>query len=214
MKALKNIFVGFLVSFIGSIPLGYLNVVGYEIFLASGIYNLLLFLSGVVCIEIFVVYFTLAFAKPLVNNKKLMKSIDIFAVFFLLILAYSFYASANTAVGNQGVLKKYITYSPFLLGILLNCINFLQLPFWTGWNLYLLNGKYVSVERNDKFFYVGGTIIGTFIGMLSLILVLDSIASQSFRFSQYIIPVCIPLFFVTMSVIQMVKVYRKYYQKK
>jgi hypothetical protein len=214
MRAIKNIFVGFLVSFIGSIPLGYLNVIGYEIFSKLGIYNLFQFLSGVICIEMFVVYFTLVFATPLVNNKKLMKTIDVFAVFFLLILSYSFYASTNNSVGNQSVLKKHMSYSPFLIGVLLNCINFLQLPFWTGWNLYLLNGKFISLGRKYKFFYVGGTIIGTFIGMLSLILLLDSVSSQSFRFSQYIIPVCIPLFFVIMSVVQMVKVYRKYYKKR
>jgi hypothetical protein len=43
MKAIKNIFIGFLVSFIGSIPLGYLNVIGFEIYSKLGVSNLILF---------------------------------------------------------------------------------------------------------------------------------------------------------------------------
>ena len=37
MQNIKNIFIGFLVSFIGSIPLGYLNVVGYDVFKKFGL---------------------------------------------------------------------------------------------------------------------------------------------------------------------------------
>ena len=91
MKGIKNILVGFSVSFIGSIPLGYLNIVGFEIYSVFGVEELLLYLLGVICIEAFVIYFTLIFASRLVNNKKLMKIIDIFGVVFLLVLAYSFY---------------------------------------------------------------------------------------------------------------------------
>lgn len=78
MTVLKNICVGFLVSFIGSIPLGYLNVIGFEIFSKLGINSLVYFLLGVIFVEMFVIYFILLFVKQLVNNKKLMKAIDFF----------------------------------------------------------------------------------------------------------------------------------------
>ena len=85
MQRFKNILVGFLVSFIGSIPLGYLNLAGLEIYSKSGLHNLILFLFGVVFIETFVIYFTLLFAKQLVNNKNLMKFIDFFSVVLCLL---------------------------------------------------------------------------------------------------------------------------------
>ena len=71
MKALKNIFVGFLVSFIGSVPLGYLNVIGFEIYRKLGVNSLIFFLFGFICLEMLVIYYTLIFVKQLVNNKKL-----------------------------------------------------------------------------------------------------------------------------------------------
>ncbi|RDI58469.1 hypothetical protein [Flavobacterium glaciei] len=214
MKALKNIFVGFLVSFIGSIPLGYLNVIGFEIYSRLGMNSLVFFLLGVIFVEMFVIYFTLIFAKQLVNNKKLMKFIDFFAVFFLLIIGFSFYASGNQTIEQQNVLDKYAMYSPFLIGVFLSAINFLQVPFWTGWNLYLVNGNYISIVNKLKLFYIAGTLIGTFMGMLSLVLILNTLDQNTTSFSKYVIPIVIPLFFVILAVVQMVKVYKKYYHKK
>lgn len=214
MKALKNIFVGFLVSFIGSIPLGYLNVVGFEIYSKLGMNSLIFFLLGVIFVEMFVIYFTLIFAKQLVNNKKLMKIIDFFAVFFLLILGYSFYAHSNQTIEQQGILEKYAMYSPFLIGVFLNGVNFLQLPFWTGWNLYLMNGNYISIVNKLKQYYIAGTLIGTFLGMLTLVLILNTLSQNTTGFSKYVMPVIIPSFFVVMALVQMGKVYKKYYRNK
>ncbi|MBG6063056.1 hypothetical protein IWX83_002864 [Flavobacterium sp. CG_9.1] len=214
MKELKNIFIGFLVSFIGSIPLGYLNLIGFEIYVKLGINSLFLFLAGVIFVEMFVIYFTLQFAKQLVSNKKLMKIIDFCAIFFLLILAYSFFASANQPIEQQGIVEKYATYSPFLIGVFLSAINFLQVPFWTGWNLYLMNGNYISIVNKDKVYYIAGTLVGTFMGMLGLILILNTLAQNTSSFSMYVIPVVIPFFFVVLAVVQIVKVYRKHYRNK
>lgn len=214
MKSLKNIFVGFIVSFVGSIPLGYLNIIGFEIYIKFGMNSLVSFLSGVVSVEVFVIYFTLIFANSLVNNKKLMKAIEIFAIFFLLILAYSFYSHFNQTAENHNYLEKYVMYSPFLIGVFLNCLNFLQLPFWTGWNLYLINSKYVFIEKNLKYFYIVGTVLGTFLGMMALILALNSITMNTGSLSEYIMPVLIPMVFIGLALFQVYKVYTKYYSFK
>ena len=108
MKVIKNILVGFIVSFIGSIPLGYLNIIGFQIYAEFGIENVVQYLLGVVFVEAFVVYFTLIFANRLVSNIKLMRVIDVFGVFFLLFLAYSFYSYSNQTAANSNYLQKYM----------------------------------------------------------------------------------------------------------
>lgn len=210
MKVLKNILVGFIVSFLGSIPLGYLNIIGFEIYTKFGVNKLLLYLLGVIAVEVFVIYFTLLFANRLANNKKLMKAIDIFGVFFLLLLAYSFYSHSNQSVSNEHYLEKYIDYSPFLIGLILSGVNFLQLPFWTGWNLYLINAKYIVVGRTLKFYYILGTITGTFLGMIVLVFFLNAISQNTQSFSKYLFPVIIPVFFIFLAVVQGYKVFKKY----
>lgn len=207
----KNILVGFSVSFIGSIPLGYLNIIGFEIYSAFGVEELLLYLLGVIFIEGFVIYFTLVFANKLVNNKRLMKMIDVFGILFLLVLAYSFYSLSSESAANHNYLEKYLAYPPFLIGLILSSLNFLQLPFWTGWNLYLINGDYIKSEKSFKFIYLSGTLIGTFLGMITLVYFLDSLSQNAENFAKYLMPVVIPLFFFVLAGIQGYKVFKKYF---
>jgi threonine/homoserine/homoserine lactone efflux protein len=210
MQALKNILVGFLVSFIGSIPLGYLNIVGFQIYEKSGMNSVIPYLIGVILIEIFVIYFTLIFAQQLADNQKLLKFIEIFSIFFMLLLAYVFYSQSDSEVSKQDYLPKYIAYSPFYIGVVLSCFNFIQIPFWTGWNLYLINSRFIVVEKKLKFLYLIGTLIGTFFGMLALILSLNLVTQHSESLSKWILSVLIPLFFIGLAIFQMFKFYKKH----
>ena len=101
MKTLKNILVGFLISFIGSIPLGYLNIVGFQIYVKLGLANVIWFLIGVLTVEAIVIYFTLVFAKKLAKNEKLLKTIEIFSIFFMLLLAYIFHSQNSSQDSGQ-----------------------------------------------------------------------------------------------------------------
>jgi len=210
MKPLKNITAGFIVSFLGSLPLSYLNIIGVEVFSKFGLNSLVFYLVGVIIAQTVVVYFTVIFANQLVNNKKLMKVIDFFAILFLLLLAYLFYTHSNQTVEEHNYLESYVRYSPFLIGMVLCGLNFLQIPFWMAWNLYLMNANHIVLHSKLKFHYIFGTLVGTFWGMLLAILVLDSLSQNTFSFSKYIMPVCIPLFFVVLAFFQIFKVYKKY----
>ncbi|MGK4569402.1 hypothetical protein [Flavobacterium sp. 3HN19-14] len=84
------------------------------------------------------------------------------------------------------------------------------MPFWTGWNIYLINGKYISVENNDKFSYLAGTLAGTFLGMLSLVLFLNTLTASTDFLSKYLMAVIIPLFFLGMAIYQTYKFQKKY----
>lgn len=209
MKSLKNIGVGFAVSFLGSIPLGYLNLAGLEIYSNNGIYDLLMFLSGVILIETFVIYFTLKFALQIMMNKKLMKFIDLFSVVLMFALAYVFFISTDKREVHTDFLSSYLMFSPFAVGVILNCFNFLQLPFWTGWALFLIDGKYIVVDGNLKYYYIAGTAAGVFSGMFSLIVVLYAVFQKADQFSNLILPIFIPLFFFCAGCIQLIKVCRK-----
>ena len=211
MQTIKNIFVGFLVSFIGSIPLGYLNVVGYEIYKRNGLNQTILYLLGVIFIEFFVIYFTLIFAKRLISNLKLIRFIEGFSVVFMFVLAYIFYSSGNSVQENKTV---FLTISQcfFYVGIFLSCTNFIQIPFWLSWNLYLLNGNYIEVSKYRKYFYVFGTVTGTFFGMLALILSLNFLTLQTDFLSKYLMRIIIPLVFVGLGILQGIKFYRTYFK--
>ena len=209
MQNVKNIFVGFLVSFIGSIPLGYLNVIGFEIYKSRGLFSTIHYLLGVVIIEFIVIFSTLHFANKLNQNSKLLKFIEAFSTVFMFVLAYVFYSSGNSDDASKTIFSG-IDQNFLLTGILYSALNFIQIPFWLSWNLYLLNGNYIEVSNTRKYFYVFGTIIGTFLGMLILILSLHYFATNVDFLSNYLVQIIIPLVFLGLGVFQAVKFYRKY----
>lgn len=210
MQLLKNIFVGFLVSFLGSIPLGYLNVVGFEIYQSVGLLSTLYYLGGVILIEFVVILSTLLFAKKLMENKRLLKFIEGFSVFFMFVLAFVFYASSQSATSIALFDEIYLDTSPFVLGIYLSLFNFIQIPFWLSWNLYLLNGNHIEISNSRKYFYVFGTVAGTFMGMLLLILSLHFVANQTELLAAYLMKLILPIVFFGLGCLQGFKFYRKY----
>lgn len=210
MQLLKNIFVGFLVSFLGSIPLGYLNVVGFEIYQSVGLLSTLYYLGGVILIEFVVILSTLLFAKKLMENKRLLKFIEGFSVFFMFVLAFVFYASSQSATSISLFDEIYLDTSPFVLGIYLSLFNFIQIPFWLSWNLYLLNGNHIEISNSRKYFYVFGTVAGTFMGMLLLILSLHFVANQTELLAAYLMKLILPIVFFGLGCLQGFKFYRKY----
>lgn len=212
MQNIKNIFTGFLVSFIGSIPLGYLNVVGYDVFKKFGLNETVFYLLGVISIEFFVIYFTLLFANQLIANQKLLKFIEGFSVVFMFVLAFIFYTSASSETTNPSVLERYVKYSPFVVGLILSSLNFIQVPFWTSWNLYLLNGNYIEISKSRKYFYVFGTVFGTFSGMLVLIFSLNYLTLEFEFFKLFLFQFIIPIVFVALGIFQGFKFYKKYYK--
>ena len=169
LKIFKNILVGFAISFIGSIPLGYLNLIGYQIYSTSNINQLNLYLFGVLIIEAIVIYATLKFSSKISMNPKWKNYISVFSFIFLLGIAILTYNSTSNESNALDKYNAYLSYSAFISGIILSCINVAQVPFWMSWNLYLTNEKYIIVEDKNEWFYVLGTIIGTYCGMLAII---------------------------------------------
>lgn len=190
MKILKNILVGFLISFIGSIPLGYLNLFGYQIYSTSNFNQLSLYLFGVLIVEAIVIYTTLKFSTKISMNPKWKNYISIFSFIFLLVIAFLTYTSSSNDTNSLEKYNSYLSYSALISGIILSSINFAQIPFWMSWNLYLTNENYIISKGKLGLVYVLGTVIGTYFGMLAIIFSIEAakdknLISPTF-FSKYI----------------------------
>lgn len=213
MKIFKNILVGFAISFIGSIPLGYLNLIGYQIYSTSNINQLNLYLFGVLIIEAIVIYATLKFSSKISMNPKWKNYISVFSFIFLLGIAILTYNSTSNESNALDKYNAYLSYSAFISGIILSCINVAQVPFWMSWNLYLTNEKYIIVEDKNEWFYVLGTIIGTYCGMLAIIFSIQAaknkdIISPDF-FSKYIWVI-----FLVLAIFQLFQIIRNNMKSK
>ncbi|MES2863083.1 MAG: hypothetical protein V4666_03110 [Bacteroidota bacterium] len=180
MKILKNIIVGFAVSFIGSIPLGYLNLIGYQIYTTSNINQLNLYLFGVLCVEAIVIYTTLKFSSKISMNPKWKNYISIFSFIFLLGIALLTYNSTSNESNVLDKYNSYLSYSALISGIILSGLNFAQIPFWMSWNLYLTNENYITSSGKKGLFYVFGTIVGTYFGMLAIVFSIQAAKNEDY----------------------------------
>jgi threonine/homoserine/homoserine lactone efflux protein len=208
---LKNTLVGFLVSFIGSLPLGYLNLIGFQVYIENGFNSLIFYILGVILIESVVIYSTLLFAAKLNSNRKLLKIIEVFSVVFMFLLAYLFYAQGQIEVTQENFLKNYLAYSAFAIGLICNALNFMQIPFWLSWNLYVVNKNYIDAHKKNQSYYVLGTLVGSFMGILTIVMILNYATENTSVLSKYLMSVLIPVFFVGMGLYQLFVFFRKYY---
>jgi hypothetical protein len=211
MKILKNIFFGFSVGFLGSIPVGYLNIIGIQIYKNKGILELIFYLFGVISIEVLVIYFTLIFAKKLSENIKLKKQIALFELCFYIVLAFLFYNCFDFSITSNHKTLNFAGYSTFFIGLILNSFNFMQIPFWTTWNLYLLSKNLIIIEKKLKYYYLIGTFFGVFFGMLFLVLILSNIILNFNTEATIIFKKILPLFLILISIVKGFKFQKKYF---
>lgn len=196
-------------SFLGSLPLGYINILGAQVYKVSGMQSLVLFVLGVITIEAVVIYATLLGAEYLARHKKIAMVIEFISIFFMLLIAWLFFRQSNPEHAQS---YTFLASKPaFLLGLTFNAVNILQVPFWVGWNLYLTVNKYISSAKNLRIFYVLGTLAGSFASIITVAILLHRADSQGGFLSRHLMPHIVPLFFVGMAVYQAVKFYRKYY---
>jgi threonine/homoserine/homoserine lactone efflux protein len=163
MKALAKLFIlSFGTSAWGSIPLGVLNIAAIQIAAIFGYAQALQFAVGVVLVEVFYVRLTLIGYEYLSKQKQYFKYLNI--AVGLLICGYAIYYLYQffhpTASNYQSNISKNIPF--FLLGMLLNAINFLQITYWMGWNFFFFNKNILQKSTSNFTAYLLGIGLGTF----------------------------------------------------
>ncbi|MGB3006195.1 MAG: LysE family transporter [Chitinophagaceae bacterium] len=160
---LKILFTGMLVSFIGSLPLGTLNIAAMQISVSNGITAAILFSAGSLLVEIIYVRISLVAMDWIRKQERILKALEWVTLVIVLALALSsFYAALHPHVKKNIVLDSPLP--KFVLGLVMSAVNPVQIPFWFGWSTVLFSKK-VLLPRQDHYnFYIIGIGIGTFIG--------------------------------------------------
>jgi threonine/homoserine/homoserine lactone efflux protein len=152
-----------MVSFLGSLPLGTLNVAAMQISVTDGISPAILFSLGSLVVEIIYVRLSLVAMDWVRKQEKLFKILEWVTLAIVVALAISsFYAAFHPKVGENFILSS--TLHRFWLGVVMCAVNPVQIPFWFGWSTVLFTKK-VLLPRNDNYnSYIIGIGLGTFAG--------------------------------------------------
>ncbi len=164
MPKLLRIFLwGLLISFLGSLPLGTLNVAAMQIGIQESIAQAMYFSLGSLLVEMIYVRLSLVGVDWIRKQEKLMKAMEWFTLLIIVALAVgSFVAAAKDNEAKNVFLHNNM--HRFLLGMFMCAINPVQIPFWFGWSTVLLNKKVLEPVKSHYNIYIIGIGLGTLIG--------------------------------------------------
>jgi len=169
MPALVKIFfTGMLISFLGSLPLGTLNIAAMQISITDGVKYAILFSLGSLLAEIIYVRVSLVAMDWIRKQERLFKILEWVTLLIVVALAVaSFYAAMHPSQEKNVILSSKMP--KLLLGFTMSAVNPVQIPFWFGWSTVLFTKK-VLLPRSDHYnTYIIGIGLGTFIGNLVFI---------------------------------------------
>ncbi len=163
-QLLKAACAGLAISFLGSLPLGTMNIAATHISIEQGRTAGLLYALGSMLVEIIIVRIALVAMGWLAQRHKIFQFLELFTVSLILILSAASFIAAYKMTGFAGSIPFGPSLHPFWTGVLLSATNPLHIPFWLGWSTVLLNKKILLPGNKYYNWYITGIAVGTMAG--------------------------------------------------
>mgnify|MGYP000943659193 CR=1 FL=1 len=153
-----------MISFLGSLPLGTLNVAAMQIGIQESIRDALYFSFGSLLVEMVYVRISLVGIDWIRRQHRLMKVMEWITLGIVLALAAgSFLAAMKDGGDTKNVLLQNNMHR-FLLGMFMCAINPVQIPFWFGWSAVLFTKGVLEPVKSQYNSYIIGIGLGTLAG--------------------------------------------------
>ncbi|RPD51435.1 lysine transporter LysE [Paracnuella aquatica] len=206
-RLLRVFFTGLMISFLGSLPLGTLNVAIMQIAITDGLRPALYFGLGSLTAEVVYVRLSLIAMDWVRKQKALFRALEWVTLLIVLALAISsFYAATHPSIKKNIILSS--TLHRFWLGLFMSALNPVQIPFWFGWSTVLFTKGILQPQAAQYNIYIAGigigTLIGNFVFMFGGKLVADNITGN-----QDVLNWVIGGIFLLTAIIQAIKMARK-----
>lgn len=202
MEIIWHLLVGMIVSFIGSIPLGSINLSTLQISLEKGTKAGLLFALGATVVELFYSLFAIKFSAFLLTHRDVEFYIQMVAIPAFILLSIHSFRKKPTVSNTPEVKNKSSFFKGFIIGVL----NPLQIPFWVAYGTYMLSNDWI---KNDNFllnFFIGGIVTGSYL-LLSLIVICSQKLNAKLNLSRFNMNKAIGSVFFVLALYQAAKVF-------
>lgn len=165
MPALFRVFFwGMLISFLGCLPLGTLNITAMQIGLQESIKDALLFSLGCLLVEMVYVRISLVGIAWIRRQIKLMRIMEWLTLAIIIALAIGSFMAAIK--GGQSQKNEVLNNNMhrFSLGLFMSSISPTQIPFWFGWSTVLFQKGTLQPVKAQYNAYIMGIGLGTMMG--------------------------------------------------
>jgi threonine/homoserine/homoserine lactone efflux protein len=207
MRLARIFFIGMLISFLGSLPLGTLNIAAMQISISDSVMQALQFSFGSLLAEMIYVRLSLVAMDWVRKRQFFFKLLEWITLAIVLILAASSFHAAMSPTGSESVVLS----SPLpkiLLGFSMSAVSPAQIPFWFGWSTVLLTKKILLPLNKHYNLYIVGIGLGTMIGNCVFIFG-GRIVAGKLQNSEHVINWAIGAIFLITAIIQIWKMTKK-----
>jgi len=168
MKLFKIFTTGLFISFLGTLPLGTMNIAAMQISISDGIPPAMYYVIGALLIEMIYVRVSLVAMNWVFKHKNIFRWLEWISIVIILALAVSSFVAAADPVVKKNVLLSGGIHR-FWLGVIMSALNPVQIPFWFGWSTVLFTKNILQHKNSHYNIYIAGIGSGTFIGNLVFI---------------------------------------------
>lgn len=196
-----------MISFLGSLPLGTLNIAAMQIGIQENIEQAIWFSFGSLLVEMLYVRLSLVGIDWVRKQAKLMKMMEWITLLIIVALAVDSFIAASKNDGNTKNILLNNQVHRFLLGMFMCAINPVQIPFWFGWSTVLFTKKILEPKRAQYNTYIAGIGFGTLAGNCVFIFGGKWMVQRIANSQQYLNWVIGGIFTLT-AVIQLIKMIR------
>jgi len=165
MDLLLTILLGFLVSFLGQLPLGNGSITATQIGLEEGFNKAWMYSIGTAIVEMIYLRIALSGMSWVIAHHTFFTIINWIAiVLFLALGIISFVAATKQTKDKKAVLLNN-KLNRFVLGLTMSAVNPVQIPFWFTWSITLINAGLLQPNNLNYNMFTAGAGAGTIAGL-------------------------------------------------
>ena len=165
MEMIKVFLIGSLISFLGQLPLGNMNLTATQLSVQENIRNAWKYGLGIVIVEIIYLRLALTGMDWVVEHKQLFTIMGWLTVVVFVTLGILAFVMARKQTGDKKGLLLNNKMHRFLLGVVVSGINPAQIPFWFLWSTQLLNSNLLLPTTTQFNIFTAGAGLGSLAGL-------------------------------------------------
>jgi len=202
MLFISHFFIGFIISFIGTIPPSTFNLLAIKRATSTGLRKAMTFACGAVFVEFFYCFVAVIFSGYFLANKAIGNVIEIIAVPIFILLAYMFLTKKHVEPTHNEQEPK--GSNDFVQGLFIGLINPTQITFWLGYSTYFISIGWMK----DDLLFMTTFVIGVCAGSLVMLFIYAYYCKKWFYgnapslFSEKMLNKIVSFIFVGLAVLQ------------
>ena len=165
MHLLITALLGWLLSFLGQLPLGTMSITATQIAVQENFRNAWKYSLGVAIIEIIYLRLVLSGVDWIMQHKLFFDILGWLTVVVFLVLGIMSFVAARKQPENKKALLLNNKLNRFLLGISMSTLNPAQIPFWFIWSSYFMDIHLLAPGFAEFNSFTLGAGLGTVCGL-------------------------------------------------